>query len=59
MSNEQIQSILSSHGITFKLSEGFILAYDEYYDTVNKVSFGNWVNVSGFSIKQIRDFLNY
>lgn len=59
MSDELIKSILSNHGITFKASEGLILAYSGYYDTVNKCHGGDWVNVTGFTVKQIRDFLNY
>lgn len=59
MSNEQIQSLLTCHGITFKLSEGFILAYDEYLNPDTKESSGKWVDVTGFNVKQIRDFLNY
>lgn len=59
MSNDNILTILLSHGVRVNASEGLILAYDEYWDTVNKCSCGEWVNVTGYSLKQLRDFLNY
>lgn len=59
MSNDNIELVLLSHGVRVNACNGLILAYDEYYDTVNKCYGGEWVNVTGYSIVQLRDFLNY
>lgn len=57
MSNELIKTILLQHGQYVKLLDGLIYAWDEY--TKDTVLCGSWVNVTGFSKKELMNYLNY
>lgn len=57
MSNELIKTILLQHGQYVKMLDGLIYAWDEY--TKDTVLCGSWVNVTGFSKKELMNYLNY
>lgn len=57
MSNYLIEAILLNHGQQVKTVQGLLMAYSEY--TIDGMLCGEWVNVTGYSLKQLRDYLNY
>jgi len=57
MSFNQIKKILSAHAIDTKEENGKLYAEELY--TKDQELFSEWVNVTGFTINQLKDFLNY
>lgn len=57
MSNIQIQYILLQHGVTSICTGKQIQALDEY--TIQGVRCGKWVDVTGYSYRELRNFLGY
>lgn len=58
MTNVQIQSALMRHGVTTVVdSQGHVKALDEY--TIQGVLCGNWIDVTGYSVADLRNFLGY
>lgn len=57
MTNIAIQATLVMHGITTMATEEKILALDEY--TIEGARFGNWVDLTGYTARDLRNFLGY
>lgn len=57
MTNVAIQSTLAMHGVTTAATETKIMALDEY--TIEGLPWSQWVDVTGFSAAQLRNFLGY
>lgn len=57
MSNIQIQIILQRHGVTSICNGSQIQALDEY--TIQGVQCGKWIDVTGYSARELRNFLGY
>lgn len=55
--NPRTQPILQQHGVKTKVENKQLFALDEY--TLNTVYGCDWINVTGYNIKQILNFLNY
>jgi len=54
---QKIKNILSNHGIDTKIVNGRLMAEELY--TMDQVLLSKWIDVTGYTLKQIRNFLNY
>lgn len=57
MTNTAIQATLAMHGVTTAATETKIMALDEY--TIEGLPWSQWVDVTGFSARDLRNFLSY
>ena len=54
---EKFKYILESHGITTKIENGILFAFDEWW--LNGVADGKWVSTESWSISDVKIFLGY
>lgn len=59
MSNYLIEAILTYHNKQVKTLDGLLYSGKAYYNLTDNTNSIEWVNVTGYSLKQLRDYLNY
>lgn len=52
-----IQTILSAHGVETKIENNKLYAFEAW--TIKGVAGGQWVDTTGWSNKEVFEFLNY
>lgn len=57
MTNVKIQATLQMHGVTTAVTEAKVMALDEY--TIEGAAWCQWVDVTGYSARDLRNFLGY
>lgn len=59
MSNYLIEAILQHHNKQVKTLNGLLYSGTDYYDLYNNTNSVEWVNVTGYTLNQLKDYLNY